>query len=546
MKKGIWVKGICTLFIWVLASCGGNGEKFSNDGSGSESDEEFSGESLEGGAVTEVALNDETGSADIDFSAVTDSQRFVLMIHHYDESGRTDGFNLGSINEMAGVENLKGLSALVDDSSGDLTEDFHEWLRNEEAGLDDEARLDDPSGLKAATALGEPVLGSTRSFKVINSFGGGGSYTTVTAVLRYKTENFFLYIDDRNTGGLSDDDLAELAQPFNELIPEEKGLFGAPSDVNGDGHFSILMTQVVNQIGGSSGGIITGFNYAVDLFSDSTYPQSNKQEIFYTFVPDPDGNFGTPISKSFALGNILPGVLPHEFQHMINFNMHYFVNDGAAESAWLNEGAAHLAEDIYSLNADSYMEATGIENFARVAGYLRDIDAICFSCGASLYQRGGAYLFMRYLYEQAEKGDLLGAASGAELIARLLDTDATGVANVVRAAVGEDAPVAPAFRRLLGRFGLAVFMSGTGLSADARLEFEGINLRASQDDNRGTVLDGPAVRAPGSFPISRTIAGGSIAYIGLKGEDVGRIGGTLKLELGSPGKAGAFLIQTGL
>ncbi|MBI4410954.1 MAG: hypothetical protein HY541_00520 [Deltaproteobacteria bacterium] len=549
--KNLILKGIVGLVVVVVGtSCGGNTDSLMSADIGSGTDEEFTGESLEGGAVSEVEIDGSTGEAVLDFGEIPDSRRYVLSIYHYSESGSADAFALGSVNEE-GID-FRGLklAGLLSDESEDMTEDFHEWLRHEEEYLDEEARLNNPnlSGLRAAKGSIDPAVGSTKSFKVLNSFGGAGSTSTVTAVLRYKTSNFLLYVDERNVDSLSDSDLEELAIPFDALIPEERALFGEESDINGDGRFSILLTQEVNELGGSSGGIITGFFYAVDLFSSSTYPQSNEQEVYYTFVPDPDGAFGSPISKSFTLSNILPGVLPHEFQHMINFNMHYFVNDGAAEAAWLNEGLAHLAEDIYSMNDAGYMEKTGIENSARMAGYLRDIDNICFSCGASLYQRGGSYLFMRYLYEQAEKGNLSGAASSAGLIGRLLDTDATGVQNVVQAALGEDVPTGPGFRRgLMGPFGVAVFMSNTALSGgDSRLEFSGINLRAAADDNRGTVLDGPVVRSATSFPVTKTIARGSISYLGLKGEDIRRLGGKLKLEMGTGPNSGAYLIQTGL
>ena len=115
----------------------------------------------------------------------------------------------------------------------------------------------------------------------------------------------------------------------------------------------------------------------------------------------------------------------------------------------------------------------------------------------------------------------------------------------MRAALGDGVDVDSGFRSLLGRFGLAVFLSGTGLTSDSRLQFDGLDLRSPQDDNRGTVLDGPTIRSPTSFPITETVAGGSISYLGLKGEDIRSLGGKLKLEIGTAPNAGAYLIQTG-
>lgn len=445
-------------------------------------------------------------------------------------------------------KNKSLVSALqASEENEDVTEDFHEWLREQEADLDESAMLpsQQPTQMRALGSGDGPSVGSSRVFKVLSAFSGGSSYTNVTAKLVYKTDNFLVYIDSRNENSLNASDLENLFQPFNDVVEKERGLFGHESDVDGDGRFNILLTQEVNELGGSAGGIVTGFFYAVDLFSSSTYAQSNQTEIFYTFVPDPSGQFGSPIGKSFALSNILPSVLPHEYQHMINFNMHYFENNGSPEISFLNEAISHLAEDIYSMDSSGYMTTTGIENPARVSGYLASIDDLCIVCGSSLYQRGGGYLLIRYLYEQAEKGNLPGAASGADLLDRLLNTNLTGVANIVKAAYNSNAKES-IFRSLMGQFGLAVFLSDTGLSDDNRLNFDGINLRAAQNDNRGTTLRGPMVNALSSSNFTNSIAGASVSFIELTGKSIQSMGGQLGIQLSSSGKAGAFLVQTGL
>src|SRR3989338_2688815 len=54
------------------------------------------------------------------------------------------------------------------------------------------------------------------------------------------------------------------------------------------------------------------------------------------------------------------------------------------------------------------------------------------------------------------------------------------------------------FHSLISLFNLAVTLSDTGLSSDNRFEFSGIDLHGEQNDNRGTILDGPVTVTPWS------------------------------------------------
>ncbi|EKD41214.1 MAG: hypothetical protein ACD_73C00801G0004 [uncultured bacterium] len=533
MKRNLFI--IITLLAQItIMNCGGGASGSSSSSSSLDSGTEYSGSNLEGGNITQLNFN-ASNQASVNLGTVDDNAEYILEIYSYNTDGDTIAYQLGNSDENSAPP-AKALTQ-------DATEDFHEMLRDAENDLDPNAIIDSEKVSKALTKAA--TIGSERSFKVLNSFSGGSSYTTVTATLRYETSHFKAYVDTRNASSMSDSEIATLCENFDSVIDKEHEMFGTESDIDDDGTFNILFTQAVNELGGSAGGIITGFFYAVDLFDTSVYSQSNETEVFYTFVPDPDGDNGVAISKEFALSNILPSVLPHEFQHMINFNSHYFVNDGSPEYSFLNEGLSHLAEDIYSLNSNDYMTTTGIENPARVAGYLDSIDSLCVTCGASLYQRGGSYLLLRYLYEQAQKGNLSGAATGMELLQRLLDTDKTGVENIVSAAY-DTSDVTTAFTDLMGQFGLAILVSDTGLIDDDRLTFDGIDLRAVQDDNRGTELQGPAITSLSDFPMSETVAGAAMSFVRLTGSQINAQGGTIDINLTSGYSGGGYLIQTGL
>ncbi len=502
-----------------------------------ESQETFSNESPTEAATLEGITTltfDSDNKVVIQFSDVNEDDQYVIGLYstHFSTS-ESYSYSLSSGSNGAALTT----QALISDRAEDQTEDFHDLLRGFEGDLEGEEPVNSGNVRALVSALS---VGDTRTFKVLNSFSGSSSYDTVTAELRYISSDFYVYVDIRNEEDLTDNDLAELLEPFQNVIDDERDLFGIESDVNGDDHFTILFTQAVNELGGMSGGIVSGFFYAADLYSSSSYPVSNEMEIIYSMVPDPTGEYGATVSHSFAMSNILPSVLPHEFQHMINYNQHVFQNGGTSESSFLNEGLSHLAEDIYSL-VDGYMAETGIENPSRVSLYLDSQDSVCFTCGSSISQRGGSYLFVRYLYEQAEKGNLSGAENGADLIDRLLDNSSTGVQNLVEAALGSSST--NSFANLMAYFSAALYLSDTGLSGDNHYNFDGINLQDDQNDNRGTVLEGPTATSVSDFPLTNTLTTSGAAYLTLSGEDIQNAGSVLSITLPSTMQGGGFILK---
>lgn len=522
-------------FLYLLGfgvSCGGNGSSFSTS-----SASDAPAQEPVGGNVSALTIDGDI--AVVSFVDLDDNEDVLVFLFSFSKSSQSASFRISDVSS-AGVS-LPYLSEDIHTSDGDITDLFHGMLREYEEGLNPDAAL--AEGVTSSRSVKKfASVGDERTFKVLNSFSSSSSYDTVTATLRLQGSFFDFYVESDQGDALSEDDLTELADKFEGVIPLGRELFGTESDVNGDGRFAVLFTKSVNELGASGGGFVTGFFYAVDLFDSNTYAVSNEMEVYYTFLPDPDGAYGTPITKNFAMGNIYPGVLSHEYQHLINYNMHANENGGSAEAGWLNEGLAHLAEDIYSADDSGYMTAAGPENPSRVSGYLADIANLCFTCGTSLYQRGGSYLFMRYLYEQAERGNISAAQDGAGLLNKLLDTKLRGVDNVIAAAFGSSGGDDD-FRSLFGLFGLTVYLSNTGLTDDNRLGFEGINLRSAQDDNRGTVLNGPAIQEISSFPFLDTLTGNAAIFIQVPGSLINSTGGSLEFSFGAATEFGGYVIR---
>jgi len=235
------------------------------------------------------------------------------------------------------------------------------------------------------------------------------------------------------------------------------------------------------------------------------------------------------VPKTFYLSNTGPLCFPHELQHAINYNMKVFQNKGGAEPSPYNEGQSHFAEDVYS----DFAEASP-ENPSRVNLYFTS-GMPSFMEGISLSHRGGAYLFYRYLYEQADVGRFPGVASGAEFMRRIHDTDKIGFESVEEVT---GVPIASIF----SDFFSSLPLSNTGLTQEPRYNFRGLNLRRPQNDNRNTILAGPPI-SQGTLPRTLSIPAASAQYILIQGNALQAAGNTLNLIADPAGSPVATLIR---
>lgn len=489
-----------SFFSFFLSQCGvGQSAEFSAQSTSQES-QGFPTSFIAGDEINELTLEDKEISLPI--HSTTDDSALVLV-------GLSDNSSIQGFEINHKLSSSSHLISSYLTHQNKKAETPHDLLRDIERHLPSDAGSLPIPSLRLLTQQGDK-----RSFKVISSFSSGANYKIVDAVLSYAGENFDLYIDQRDLDNLTLEDVLQVAENFDHIIPKERELFGDESDIDSDGKFAVLLTREINAIGEKYGGIVTGFFYAKDLYDASLYDSSNEMEIFYAMVPDAKGDLGPRVSEELYFSNLFPAVLVHEFQHMINYNQKRFLHNKSSEAAWLNEALSHLAEDIYSTDDKNYMAYSGVENPSRVAKYLRNIDKICITCGTSLEERGGAYLFLRYLYEQAELGNLPYAQSGQDFLSLLMDGSFQGIENINYALTG-DSSKHTSFHEFLGRFALAVYLSNTPAATQEILKFSGLNLRRPQLDNRGTVLNGPAVIQSPELPYIDTLEGHSLTFIEL-------------------------------
>lgn len=540
----------------VATSCGEVTGLSSSSSSNSGLDNPASGfnSDITSNNITEIDLSEGAFTYSLD-----NTDDAVIMVVSYNEDEDQQGFQiLTSESEAEAGDYLMASVNGTEDEMPDTsaTEAVHESLRYMEASLSDPA-----SGFTQLRTVefseSQAEVEDERTFKIIQSFSDTSQYTTINAVLVYEGDHILHYIDERDYNEMSDEDLdttVEMVEDVDQnMIPIAHELGGEPSDVDGNGRMFTVQTREVNEYSGIYNSLITGYFFAGDTFPTSS---SNIAEMAAFIVNDPTGQHGVPVSNNIFFNNIFKGVILHEYQHAINFNQHYRVNNVSTEESWLNEGLSHIFEDIeniplgsvstsvnYARSAttsvdDFELAESGIENFSRVSTYLGDIHNVCFTCGSNLKQRGGSYLMLRYAYEQSDDGNAL--------IRNLINGRYRGTENIKDVMFGDHTDN-ESFSGFLSLWGTAMLLSNTDIShldldEQEKYEFKGINLRAIQNDNRGTVLNGPALMTLGNSSFTAVLQGVSIGYIEVSADNIADLD-NLYLNFENPNDFRAFLIQ---
>jgi hypothetical protein len=325
----------------------------------------------------------------------------------------------------------------------------------------------------------------TRTFWVLNTpFGDPidpNNYSSVTATLRYQGTHTLIYSDDNNpSGGFDQTDYDALGADFDgSYYPNDVAAFGEPSDINADSRVTILYTRVVNDMtpaGTAGSGFIAGFVNLTDL-GPNVYPAgtTNGMEICYILVPDPSGPDGHVFSRS-KVQIIARETMAHEFEHMISYG-YRFVNLGGQmtlaylQTVWLEEGMAHIAEELNGLDRG---------NDIRANLYLSDPGVISLMGDDTLEQRGGIWLMLRYLSDSLQDNTIF---------FDLLRNSYVG-AGSIEAVTGED------FFTTLADFFAALYLSGRAVPHDSKYDFTTITYPA------GFVPLAVTTRSVGSGPVT--------------------------------------------
>ncbi len=247
------------------------------------------------------------------------------------------------------------------------------WTMHEVVRKRNEAVIGDLVARGGLTALAEravaPVSAAaaapTTTFCVTPP---GGAASRRTAILKRESSTAIFYVDDADlamytpyettppiaSGSTIWDRLADAWE--SRIYPSDTGLFGPPSDVDGNGKLIVFFSSTLNVQGS---GILLGYYspadvfYSLDASTGCTGTGSNAADMFYmnalgSLVSDRAGS-SDPWSADFIVNVLYPSTLAHEFQHLINFNQHCLLRSCSTskdlEAAWVNEGLSMVAED---------------------------------------------------------------------------------------------------------------------------------------------------------------------------------------------------------
>jgi Peptidase M30. len=242
--------------------------------------------------------------------------------------------------------------------------------------------------------------------------------------------------------GFTTADYIRYAARFDTLVyPLDVANFGEPTDIDKNGHIAILFTRAVNELTPArSTSYVGGFAFSRDLFPTTKTARaqacatSNEGEFFYMLAPDPSGTINQNVRTTGFVDSVTTAVLAHEFQHIINSSRRLYVNNTPAfEDKWLDEGLAHVAEellfyresgltprsnlDINSLRATSNIRVAYNNdmsgNASRYKTYLeRTATNSPYSPDDSLPTRGAAWSLLRYSVDRLNATDGFAAGPG--------------------------------------------------------------------------------------------------------------------------------------
>jgi hypothetical protein len=286
-------------------------------------------------------------------------------------------------------------------------------------------------------------------------------------VVAISTQAIVLADTANPTGGFTTADYQRFAARFDTLVyPLDVNNFGAPTDIDSNGKIILLFTRAVNELTpANSSSYVGGFFFGRDLFpiTDTQVAQgcagSNTGEMFYLLTPDPSGQINNNIRRTGFVDSVTTSVIAHEFEHLINASRRLYVTPNVQdfEEGWLDEGLAHIAEELLfyresKLAPRSNITLTNIKasaqtvnafnedmssNAGRYRSYLlKPSENSPFSPNDSLETRGATWSLLRYLADHKASS---ASASDAPTWQALVSTASIGVSNL-SSVFGSDLP----------------------------------------------------------------------------------------------------------
>ncbi len=364
------------------------------------------------GVPTQVSLPSGSGSLTLDFS-VTDYQ-LILYSARRDEPDTTNTYDFTVSTAFSARPVVRLATAATRDGQTHKSR-----LREEERELTLHIhRSGRPAAAKQAAAF---QIGTTRTFN-FEEFGDVSTQTVMATLVA--TSNRAEAWVDNNTSAISTQTAQDQIDRFSSsTYPIVTDVFGAPSDVDGNGKVLFLYTELVDQVGG-----VAGFYRARSLFSSADGGDGNAADMMF---------IGLDHEVSF-----FESLLAHEFQHLINYNQHVLVQDGSSEISPINEAMSHIAEDL----VDQHVEGGNPGN-VRTYTEAPQLYSILAESAHDSGVRGTAYTFARSMME----------SYGDDIPTRLVQTGLSGIDNVENVS-------GQTFEQVYETYLARMFLTGSGLN----------------------------------------------------------------------------------
>jgi hypothetical protein len=388
-----------------------------------------------------------------------------------------------------------------------------------------------PHAQARAVVTARDTLNQLRAFHVLSD-SNASTFATSVARLEFAGTNVYVYVDTAAPpNGFTPSQLTTFGQYADNLLYGlDVTTFGAPTDIDHNGHVIMLLTQIVNGVTPASEcqseGYVAGFFYSGDLTFGAL--NSNDGEIFYQVVPDPTGKYSCPHTAA-EVTSVTPGTFLHELQHMINYGHHVVMHSAPAEQGWLDEGESIVATELGARHYDAvYPPPTGRTNPAQIFpdsaepfiteqlldsyNYLLRPDTASLTlhtdADCCLSWRGGDWLLLRYMGDQFD----------STVYAKLEDGLLTGTANL---AAASGVP----FPEILGNFGVALYadsLPGVPRTAipsrylfrsyNFRTDYAALDAAAGGQDNVTQPFPIVTQSLSASSPLSGSMVPGTMTY----------------------------------
>ncbi|MBA3890239.1 MAG: Ig-like domain-containing protein [Gemmatimonadaceae bacterium] len=260
---------------------------------------------------------------------------------------------------------------------------------------------------RAQSAAGEAALrapvplevGATTFLKVAN-VGTCAAFRSVEARVVYVgSRSVVLEATNAPLARTMDGDYAAIGAEFDAIMYDVvRANFGDPlaldAELDQNGRVVMLFTPAVNEIGDG----IAGFVTACDFFPPTMDPSvaaSNQAEIFYARVPTRTTGLSTDLDHREGWRRWMRSTVVHETKHIASIAARIAGNAVVAEEAWLEEGTAQVASELYGraiyappgapFRGNAGYQGTGFCEFRPLAGGCGDVPFVMFDMYAFLY-----------------------------------------------------------------------------------------------------------------------------------------------------------------